>query len=320
LKVLISLIALILLSCGKNNLEPETELFLEIEEINSNVGDINTVSISPDSKYIAWGGNSYDIKIKGEPSLKGHIGSINSIDFNKSGNLLLSGSSDHNIKLWDVKNSTLLRTFSEHITVTRDVKFTPDGKSVISAEDDYLVYWRNAVSGSIGKLLLYGHTNTVNSVDINSDMSRIISGSQDNTIKVWDAISGDLINTLNEHTASVREVEFSPVSNQFASCSADYSVKIWSPDNLQSIKSLEGHEGSLYSISFHPSGKYLAGGGSSKMLYIWDLSSGEIIRILGAHTKTITSVKFSGDGNIIVSGGVDDKVIVWRNVFSPEKN
>jgi WD40 repeat protein len=320
LKILLGLVLLILFSCSKNNVEPEMDLFLEIEEINSNVGDVNTVSISPNGNYIAWGGFSNDIKIKGEPSLKGHIGPINALDFNRSGSILLSGSSDHNIKLWDVENSILLRTISEHVTVTRDVKFTPDGKSVISAENNYIVYWRNAVSGSVGKLLLYGHTGTVNSVDISTDMSIIISGSQDKTIKVWDAVSGDLIHTIVEHTSSVRNVEFNPLSNQFASCSADFSVKIWSPDNLQSVKSLEGHEGSLYSISFHPSGKYLAGGGSSNMLYIWDLTSGEIIRILGAHTNIITSVKFGGNGNTVVSGGKDDKVIVWRNVFSPEKN
>ncbi|MGD8307126.1 MAG: WD40 repeat domain-containing protein [Ignavibacteria bacterium] len=314
------LICFLLCCCTDSNVGPDNELYLEVEEINSNVNNVKTVSVSYDGRYVMWAGNTNDIKVKGEKSLKGHISTINSLAFNDDKKLLLSGSNDNNIKLWDIETLTLLRTFSEHVTVTRDVKFTPDGKSVISAENNYIVYWRNAVDGFIGRLPLYGHTSTVTSVDISNDMTTIISGSSDKTIKVWNAESGDLIQTLTDHTSSIREVEFSPVLDRFASCSSDSTVRIWSLETLQQIKFLEGHIGTISSISYHPAGKYLAGGGTSSIIYIWNVESGEIIRSLETHTKTINAVSFSGNGNILVSGGADDKVIIWRNVFSPLRN
>jgi len=305
---------LLIYDCSENSVQ--TNVKFEIEIIDANVVSVYAIALSSNGNYIAWAGLGNDISLKGKPKLKGHIGSVNSLEFIDVGSLLLSGSNDHNIKIWDVESGSLIRTFSEHITVTRDAKFTPDGKSVISAEDNYLIYWRNAVSGQIGRLPMYGHSGSVLTVDMSTDMQIIVSGSSDKTVKIWDAQTGEMLNSIAAHNKSVYQVEFNPVINQFASCSSDSTIKIWDSESAELIKMLDDNDCKVNAISYHPSGNYLASCGSNSLIYIWDLSTSKKIRTLEGHNGTINIVKFSKDGNSIISGGADDKVFIWRNVFA----
>ncbi len=250
--------------------------------------------------------------------MSGHIGVVNSVKLNNSGTLLLSGSSDHNIKLWDVKSGTLLRTFSEHITITKDVIFTPDEKSVISAEENYLVYWPNAVSGLISKFGMYGHTATVTSVAMSKDMKTIISGSYDSTVKIWDAENRSLIRSINAHNGNVLDVEVNPVLEQFASCGNDSLIKIWDLNSFDLMKTLKKDMRTVNSISYHSTGKYIACGGDNNKIYIWDLKSDSVLISLEGHESTVNSVEFSSSGDDLISGSSDGKVIIWRNVFSKQ--
>jgi WD40 repeat protein len=298
----------------KNPDEENHTLKLEIEIIDAGVSNVRTVSIS-NNNQIAWGGSKHDIKVLGKSSLKGHIGTINSLDFSKNGQLLLSGSGDHNIKIWNVNSGLLLKTFSQHLTITRDTKFTPDGESVISAENEHIVYWRNVVIGNTGKLLFLGHTKNILSIDIDKTNNTVISGSADATIKLWDANTGVEMKTLDHHNGTVYEVEFSPLGHQFASCSSDSTILIWGVDSHKIIQSLEGHEGVPKTINYHPSGNFLACGSSNSKIYIWDLNTFLIVNILEGHTSIVTKIDFSDDGNRLISGASDDKVIIWKNIL-----
>lgn len=310
------LFLIVYFGCTEDLIEPEPEVNFGFSIVNANVGSVYAVALSAGDKYFAFGGRDPVVKISSKPPLVSHISSINAIDFSSDGKLLLSGSSDNNIKLWDVETATLIKTFSEHITATRDVKFTPDGMSAISAENSYIVYWLNAVDGPIGKRTFYGHTGTIYSIDMSNDMNTIISGSQDKTIKVWDAQNRDLLKTLSDHNSVVYDVEFNPANDQFASCSADSTINIWDSNTFELIKTLRGNNSELRSISYHSSGNYIVSSGTDSLIYIWDLSTGEVFRTLEGHMASVRKVKFSLSGNKIISGGADDIVIIWSNVFS----
>ncbi len=302
-------------SCEEKIITPDP---FSIEKYNGSVRGIQSVSISSDGKVAAWAGNSNDIKIKNSFILSDHIGWINSVKLNKSGTLVISGSEDHNIKLWEVSRGILLRTFSEHITATKDVIFSPDEMSVISAEGNYVVYWKNAVSGFIAKLPLYGHTNRVTAVAMTNNMKNIISGSLDKTIKFWDAETGNLLHSIDAHEEPVRDIEVNPILNQFASCGDDSLIKIWDLNSYELIKTLKKDMGKIKSISYHYSGKYLAEGGDNNKIFIWDLENETVAISLEEHEATIRSLEFSSAGNDLISGDSGDKIIIWRNVFSKE--
>lgn len=305
---------LLIFSCNEEIIIPEKNFSYEI--LSGNVGGISSISINGDGDVAAWAGNStYVILISGR-RLSGHISTINSVDLNRAGSLVLSGSNDNNIKLWDVNTGTLLRTFSEHITTTKRVKFTPDETSVLSAEGNYIVYWRSAVSGFIAPLRMYGHLATVSSVEMNNDMTKIISGSNDGTIKIWNEDTGELIHSINAHNGYTKDVKIDPTANRFASCGTDSTIKIWDLNTFELINILKKYLGKINTISYHYSGNYIACGGFDNNIYIWDIKSSTIVVTLTAHEKPVNSIEFSSSGDDLISGGADGKVIIWRNVFS----
>lgn len=310
-----------IVGCSDTSVEPPQNDEFNIIVYNANVGRIKSVALNEKMKVYSWSGQSHDVKVGGKAPFLGHIGSVNAVDFNNDGTLLLSGSSDHNIKLWDVETGELLKTFSEHITETTDVIFTMDGKSAVSTENDYIVYWHNAVEGPIGRKPFYGHTRTVNSVDINNDMSTIISGSSDGTIKIWDVESGQLIHSINHslrvNTIGVNEVKFNKNGSIIVSCGNDSSINFWDATSFLLVKNIKT-DYMVNAVSFHYSGYYLAACGKDTLVYIYNVSDFSLIKTLEGHTSSIIDVNFSDINNTLISGGNDEKVIVWYNVFSED--
>ena len=305
--------------CNDATVQPPQNEKSSFIVFNANVNFVRSVALNENKNLYAWCGQANEVKVSGKAPFLGHVGNVNAVDFNNDGTLLLSGSNDHNIKLWDVETGELLKTFSEHVTQTKDVIFTPDGRSAVSAESNYIVYWRNVVEGQIGRHPFYGHTGSINSIDINQEMSKIVSGSQDGTIKIWDLESGQMLQSLNAHTDGINDVEFNKTGNNIVSCGSDSSIKLWDADSYQLIKTIKTNF-SVNAVSFHYSGNYLAACGNNTSVFIYSVSDLSIIRILNGHTSSILDVKFSKSNNTIISGGADDKVFVWYNIFSENQD
>jgi WD40 repeat protein len=89
-------------------------------------------------------------------------------------------------------------------------------------------------------MTLEGHTESVNSVAFSADGLRIVSGSDDHTVRIWDAVSGLILHTLKGHTDSVRVVAFSADGLRIVSGSGDYTVRIWDAVSGVILYALQG--------------------------------------------------------------------------------
>jgi WD40 repeat protein len=103
---------------------------------------------------------------------------------------------------------------------------------------------------------LESHSDSVNSVAFSHDSTRIASASGDETVKIWDASSGDCLQTLKGHSNSVKSVAFSHDSTRIASASDDETVKIWDASSGDCLQTLEVSR-SLRDLSFDSTGYYL---------------------------------------------------------------
>jgi WD40 repeat protein len=172
------------------------------------------------------------------------------------------------------------------------------------------------VNASMGAVLqtLEGHTDSVTSVAFSPDGKQIVSGSDDTTIKLWDAVTGAVLQTLEGHTYYIRSVAFSPDSKQIVSGSSDKTVKLWDTVTGVVLQTLEGHTDYVESVAFSPDGKQIVSGSSDNMVKLWDTVTGKVLQTLEGHTDYVKSVAFSPDGKQIVSGSDDNTVKLWDTV------
>ncbi|KAJ6487444.1 WD40-repeat-containing domain protein [Mycena vitilis] len=162
--------------------------------------------------------------------------------------------------------------------------------------------------------VLERHTYWVMSVAFSSDGKHIVSGSDDGTIRIWDAESGEQLGDPRQgHTNGVQSVAFSPDGKHIVSGSDDKSLRIWDAESGEQLGGpLEAHTREVTSVAFSPDGKHIVSGSRDKSLRIWDAKSGEQLGgPLEGHTNWVQSVAFSPDGKHIVSGSEDRSLRIW---------
>lgn len=162
-----------------------------------------------------------------------------------------------------------------------------------------------------------------------NDQSKFIaSGSNDKTVRVWDAETGDLVSgPMDEHTDYVGTVAFSPDGKQIASGSDDGTIRIWDTESGEEVQVCEGgglrhHKGVVTCVVFSNSGLFLASAGYDGLIVVWDMESGSegygsVVTVFGGHGGAVTSIAYSPDDSLLVSGSVDRSVWV-RDALSGE--
>ena len=161
---------------------------------------------------------------------------------------------------------------------------------------------------------LQGHTDSVSSVAFSPDGRHIVSGSRDETIRVWDAQTGGQVgNPLQGHTSSVNSVAFSPDGRHIVSGSRDQTIRVWDVQTGGQVGNpLQGHTSSVRSVAFSPDGRHIVSGSDDQTIRVWDAQTGgQVGNPLQGHTGYVRSVAFSPDGRHIVSGSNDQTIRVW---------
>ncbi len=166
----------------------------------------------------------------------------------------------------------------------------------------FLVF-QSLLGQSIPVPTLTGHEDLVRSVAFSPDGSYVISGSADNTIKIWDVSTGKEISTFSGHSRRVNSVAFSPDGQYVVSVSNDRTIKLWDVSTGKEIHTLTATSSyvSVTSAAFSPDGRYMASGSMCRTVRIWDVSTGSQIHRLRL-PDGVKSLDFSPDGQYLVAG------------------
>ena len=100
----------------------------------------------------------------------------------------------------------------------------------------------------------------MSSVSFSPDGTKVASGFDDKTVKLWDVTSGECLQTLEGHSDSVRSVSFSPDGTKVASGSFDDTVKLWDVTSGECLQTLEGHSDGVSVCRFLQMGRRLRRG------------------------------------------------------------
>jgi WD40 repeat protein len=138
---------------------------------------------------------------------------------------------------------------------------------------------------------------------------KYIASSGDNTVRIWDSTSGDIVRIIdlsesNYYSGSsvwIMAVAFSPDGKYIVSGSLRYSIQKRETNSGLLLQTFLGHESDVTCIAYSPDGKYIVSGSIDHTVRIWNSTSGENIHILRGHASSIFSVAYSPDGKHIVS-------------------
>jgi F-box/WD-40 domain protein 7 len=153
--------------------------------------------------------------------------------------------------------------------------------------------------------------------------NRIVSGSDDNTLKVWSAITGKVstrprrtrvlltmlfqcLRTLVGHTGGVWSSQMS--GGTIISGSTDRTLKVWDAETGNCIHTLNGHTSTVRCMHLH--GNKVVSGSRDATLRVWDIETGSCLHVLVGHMAAVRCVQY--DGRLVVSGAYDCMVKVWN--------
>lgn len=169
---------------------------------------------------------------------------------------------------------------------------------------------------------LYAHEGGVPSLVFSPDGKVLASGGHDHVIRLWNPLTGELVNTLQIELdpmfepdldfRSIMGIAFSPNGRYLAAGLRDRTVRLFDMTNKMQIAMLRGHTGGIRSVAFSPDGKVLASAGHDSTVRLWDVKTFKEIKVFNVLSGTVGwFVAFSLNGKYIVSNGGADAAVVW---------
>ena len=169
--------------------------------------------------------------------------------------------------------------------------------------------WNNSVQGK--SQLLKAHNAPIKSIDFSSDGKFIITGSNDQYIKLFSISERKFKANYLGHNNWVKSVRFSPDVRLIVSGSEDNTVKIWDVNKYCVVNTYIDHLQPVNAVRWSPDGTCVASCSNDKKIKVFDIRSGRIIQHYDAHSAPITSLSYHPSGKYLVSSSLDSYIKIW---------
>jgi hypothetical protein len=253
----------------------------------------------------------------------GHTADVRSVAFSPDGKLLLTGSYDNTVRVWDVATHGLLKTLRGHGGRVSTCVFAPDGQWVLSgSEDHFAKIWSIAGYEEVRVfqgLVLRGHSEAILGASFSPDGRQIATASRDRTAKIWDFQSGREIREFKEgHDFLASAAAFFPKEKHILTAAVDNTVRIWDVTTGTQVRVLSG-TGMSAAVALSRDGKQILTGSDHKTGKLWDAQSGELVRELKGHHSEIAAVAISADGQLLLTGDTQGHCRLWESATGQER-
>jgi WD40 repeat protein/uncharacterized caspase-like protein len=308
----------------------------EVRSFKGHTLPVLAVAFSSNGNSILSGSYDKTLKLwntdssKAVRTLKGHKGGIYAVAFSPDGSQALSGSQDATMRLWDIKSGKSIRTFKGHSGQVQSVAFSPDARLALSASgsifksagsieevDDNVRLWDIATGSQIrgfkGHVNKYGSGKelaSVTSIAFSHDGKIALSGSYDQSLKLWNVATGALIRSLEGSSAlnnNINSAKFSRNGKLALLASDDTTLKLWNFSGSNEIQLFKGHSKPVRSAVFTADDKHAVSAGDDNTTKLWDIAGGKQVRTLAEFGGPAV---LSPDGMSVLSS-VGEALTLW---------
>jgi len=239
--------------------------------------------------------------------------------FPGTGHLMLSGSMDNKVKLWEVYNKRrCIRTYLGHKQAIRDVNFNNAGDQFLSASyDRYIKLWDTETGQGISRFTNKKMAFCCKFNPEDDKQHLIVAGTSANKIVCWDVRSGDVVQEYDRHLAAVNTITFVDKNRRFVSTSDDKSLRVWEwdiPVDMKYIADPSMH--SMPAVTLSPNEKWLACQSLDNKICVFQVGDRfkEVRKkVFKGHMVAgyACGLDFSPEMTYLTSGDGDGKIFIW---------
>ncbi|MFO1007908.1 MAG: protein kinase [Planctomycetaceae bacterium] len=232
------------------------------------------------------------------------------IQFLNTDTWLAVANTDFHVRLWNLQTNRIdcrSPRFNDNVS---SITPLPDGTIILSEYGRGLYRWTPVSDGPV----FAGHSREAWTVEYSPNGRFLASGSDDGTIKVWEAATGLELSTSLHHTQTVVQVRYSPSGSRLASLCLDGSLRVWEVDTtsgklIGEPRKVDEHR-KARSLTWSPDGRIIATGDNDGNVVLWDANSLEVLRRFADHQATVRQILFLDAGKTLVTVSNADSVCV----------